>query len=97
VVGGQCLGDTVGEAVGPAVPAGAGEGDQLLAGGAGELVAGRPALQQPQHGWGAQVVASDRQRGREGRDEVLAEPVTQPPLIPGGPFIVAGDGPQLAG
>jgi Phage integrase family len=97
VVGGQRLGDAVGEAVGPAVPAGAGEGDQLLAGGAGELIAGWPALQQPQHGWGAQVVASDRQRGREGRDEVLAEPVAQPALIPGRPFVVAGDGPQLAG
>jgi hypothetical protein len=27
----------------------------------------------------------------------LAEPVAQPALIPGRPFVVAGDGPQLAG
>jgi len=97
VVGGQRLGDVVGEAVGPAVPAGAGEGGQLLVGGAGELVAGWPALQQPQHGRGAQVVSSDRQRGREGRDEVLAEPVEQPPLVSGGALVVAGDGAQLGG
>jgi hypothetical protein len=97
VVGGQCLGDTVGEAVGPAVPAGAGEGDQLLAGGAGELVAGRPAFQQPQHGRGAQVVASDRQRGWEGGQQVLAQPVAQAALVSGGAFVVAGDGAQLGG
>jgi hypothetical protein len=97
VVGGQRLGDVVGEAVGPAVPAGAGEGDQRLVRGAGELVAGWPAFQQPQHGRGAQVVTRDRQRGREGRDEVLAKPVPQPPLVSGGALVVAGDGAQLGG
>jgi len=79
------------------VPVGAGEGDQLVVGGAGELVAGWPALQQPQHGRGAQVVASDRQRGRVGGDEVVAEPVEQAALVSGGALVVAGDGAQLGG
>ena len=48
--GGQRGGDPVGEPVGPAVPAGAGEADQVLAGGLRELGLGGPALQQPQHG-----------------------------------------------
>jgi hypothetical protein len=79
------------------VPVGAGEGDQQVVGGAGELVAGWPALQQPQHGRGAQVVASDRQRGRVGRDEVVAEPVEQAALVSGGALVVVGDGAQLGG
>ena len=49
----------VGEPVGPAVPAGAGELDQLLAGGAGQLGLGGPALQQPQHRRRPQVLAGE--------------------------------------
>jgi hypothetical protein len=97
VVGGQRGGNLVGEAVGPAVPGRAGKADQLLTRGGGELVAGRPALQQLEDGWGAQVVARDGQDGWVGRDEVLAQPVEQAPLISGGPLIVAGDGAQLGG
>jgi hypothetical protein len=95
VVGGQGGGDLAGEAVGPTVAVGAGEGDQLLMRGGGQRLAGRPALEQPQHGRGAQVIASDGQGGREGGDEVLAQPVTQPTLVSGGALVVAGDGAQL--
>ena len=97
MVAGEGGGDLVGEAVGPAVPAGAGEGDQLLAGGRRQQVAGRPLLQQLQHGGAAQVIAGDGQGGREGRQQILAEPVEQPPLIAGGALVVAGDGAQLSG
>jgi hypothetical protein len=97
VVAGQGLVDAVGEAVGPAVPAGASEGDQLLVAGGGELVAGGPALQQAQECGRAQVVAGDRQRRREGRKQVLAQPVAQATLVAGGPVVVAGDRAQLPG
>jgi hypothetical protein len=97
VVAGQRGGDLVGEAVGPAVPGPSGEGDQLLAWCGGELVAGRPAFQQLEDGRGAEVVPGDRQRGRVGRDEVLAQPVREPALVAGGALVVAGDGAQLAG
>src|SRR6185312_16530540 len=52
---GEGVGDAVGEAVGPAVLAGAGEAGQLLTGGAGQFGLGGPALEQPQHGGGAQI------------------------------------------
>jgi hypothetical protein len=44
--GGQGCGDPVGEVLGPAVVACAGEVDQLLAGGLGQLRLGRPVLEQ---------------------------------------------------
>jgi hypothetical protein len=95
VVGGQRLGDAVGEAVGPAVPAGAGEGDQVLAAGGGEPVSGWPALQQLEDSRATEVVTGDGQRGRERRQQVLAQPVAQATLVSGGAFVVAGDGAQL--
>src|SRR6266516_4481245 len=97
LVGGQRGLDVVGEAVGPAVLAGAGEADQLLAGGGGKGLGGGPALQQPQHGGGAKVVCGQLQRGREGRQQVLAQAVEQAALVAGGAFVVAGDRAQLAG
>ena len=41
MVGGQRGGDLVGEAVGPAVVGGAGEGDQLIVGGRSQLIGQR--------------------------------------------------------
>src|SRR6266540_4820485 len=97
VVAGQRLGDLVGQAFGPAVVAGPGEGPQLGSGGVRERLVGWPALQQPQHGRGAQVVAGDDQRGRERGDEVLAQPVEQAALVAGGAVVVAGDRAQFPG
>jgi len=47
-------------------------------------------LQQLEHGRRAQLVTGDPQRGREGRDEVLAQPVREAALV-------AGDRARLAG
>jgi hypothetical protein len=77
------------------VPGGAGEADQVGSGGRGQLPAGRPALQQPQHGGGGQVTRGDLQRGREGRDEIGSQPVGEAALVSGGALVVAGDGAQL--
>jgi hypothetical protein len=73
------------------------DGQQFPARGGGELVAGWPALQQLEDGRRAQVVAGDGQGGREGRQQVLAQPVEQAALVAGGAVVVAGDRPEFAG
>jgi hypothetical protein len=45
---------------------------------------------------GAEVVAGDRQGGREGFEPVGARAVEHSPFVPGGSFVVAGDGSRLA-
>src|SRR5712691_8308349 len=87
--------DPVSEALGPAMVAGAGVLDELLASGAGERLHARPALEQPQEDGRAEIGAGDLKRGREGAEQVLAEPVQEPPLVPGCPLVVAGDRAQL--
>jgi hypothetical protein len=89
--------DAVGELFGPAVPARSGEGDQLLTGGLGEFVVGGPACQQLEDGRRGQVVAGHLHRGREGRQQVLAESVEQAALVTGVALVVAGDRAQLGG
>ena len=97
VVAGEGGGDLVGEPHRPAVAAGPGEGDQLLAGGHRQQVAGRPLLQRLKHGRAAQIIAGHQRCGWEGRQQILAEPVEQPPLIAGGTLVVTGDRAQLSG
>lgn len=43
------------------------------------------------------MVAGDGQRGREGDDQIGAQPVQRPPLVPAGPLVVTGNRPQLPG
>ena len=50
----------------PAVSAGPGEGDKLVAAGGGQLGLGGPALQHPQRGRGARIVVGQGQCGRVG-------------------------------
>jgi hypothetical protein len=92
LVFGQCRLDPVGEALQVAGALGAAELDDLLPAGRGQRLGGGPALQQPQDPGRAQVLAGDRQRGREGDEQVGAQPVEQPPA---GALVVAGDRPQL--
>ena len=63
---------------------------------AARFCGGRPAFEQPQDPGGAQVLAGDGQRGREGDEQVGAQPVEQPPFVTGaGPLVIAGDEPRL--
>ena len=75
----------------------AGEAEDLLAGDRGQRLGGGPAFQQPQHPGCAQVLPGDGEGGREGGEQAGAQPVQQPPLVPAGPFAVAGDRPQFPG
>ena len=89
--------DPVGEALQVAGALRAAELDDLLAGRRGQRLGGGPAFQQPQDPGRAQILPGDGQRGGEGDDQVGAQPVEQPPLVPAGPLVVAGDRPQLPG
>jgi hypothetical protein len=51
----------------------------------------------PGEGRRCHVIAGDGQRGREDDDEIGAQAVEQPPLVPVRPLVVAGDGAQLTG
>jgi hypothetical protein len=95
VVFGERSGDPVREALQVAGALRTAELDDLLAAGRGELCGGRPAFEQPQDPGRAQVLAGDGQRGGEGDKQVGAQPVEQPPLVPAGPLVIAGDRPQL--
>lgn len=53
--------------------------------------------QQAEHGWGAQIVAGDRQHGGELRGQVGPQPVEQAGLVAGSALVVPGDRAQLAG
>jgi hypothetical protein len=80
----------------PAVPGRPGEDHQLVFGRCDQGVRGPPAFKQPQERGRPGVVAGDRQVGREGFEPVGARAVEHSPFVPGGSFIVAGDGPRLA-
>ncbi len=94
-VGGQSGHDTVGESFGPAMFAGPGQGGDLLAAGAGQIVGRGPALQQLEEDRAAQVAVGDVDGGREDGDQVSAQPVGQAALVAGGSVVVAGDRAQL--
>jgi hypothetical protein len=86
VVFGERRLDLVGEAGQVAGALRAAELDDLLPAGRGQRPGGGPALQQPQDPGRAQVLPGDGQRGGEGGEQVGAQPVQQPPLIPAGPL-----------
>ena len=92
---GQGVDDAAGEPVWPAVPARAGEGLQFLAGSGGQGTGGGPALQQLEEHRRAQVAVGDVDRGGEDGQQVGAQPVADPPLVAGGPLVIAGDRAQL--
>jgi hypothetical protein len=94
--GGSQRGDNpVGEALGPAVAAGAGQAHYIFAGCCGELGLGGPALEQSQQGRRAQVVCGQDQRRWVGQLQIGAQPVEQPALVADGAVVIAGDGAQL--
>ncbi len=56
---------------------------------------GWPALQQLEDGWRGQVAGGHLERGREGCQQLLAQPVEQAALVTGGALVVTGDRPEL--
>src|SRR5207237_7006822 len=72
---GEGGGDPVGEAVGPAVPGGAGQGLDLLPGGGGQVIGGGPAFQELQNDRAGEVGGGDVERGRGHGEQVGRRPV----------------------
>ena len=86
--------DPVGEPVGPAVAAGAGEldGSSRPAAASSAWVGQRSSSRSTA---APQIAAGDVERGGEDGLQVGAQPVDQPALVAGGAFVVAGDGAQF--
>jgi len=89
------LADPGHELLRPAVVTGPGEGFEFGVARPGQLVLGGPTLEHSQDSGRPEIVTADRERSRTHDDEVGPQPVDQPSLVAGGPFVISGDRTQL--